>query len=347
MNVKTKTITVNGAGIAGLWAALVLAQRGHDVRLVEKQPDLFLDAASSRAGAMIAPYCEAESAGSMVQAAGLEALRIWQDVVPGFKTRGTLVVAPRRDQGELKRFARLTQGHQTLDADAIQELEPELAGQFTSALFFRDEGHISPDQAMRQLIKAFEALGGRLDKGRRAARDGPPRDGPLRAGDYVLDCRGIAACSELANLRGVRGELVHIRSRDISLHRPVRLLHPRFPIYIVPHGGGNHMIGATMIESADNGPVTVRSALELLSAAYAVHPGFAEAEICGLDHGIRPAFPDNLPKIIVRGNYIHVNGLYRHGFLLAPVLARLVADVIEQGRDAPDPYGLIKYEEMA
>jgi len=91
------------------------------------------------------------------------------------------------------------------------------------------------------------------------------------------------------------------------------------------------MIGATVIESDDDGPATVRSALELLGSAYALHPAFGEAQILDLGAGVRPAFADNVPKIVVRGRTIHVNGLYRHGFLLAPVLAELVADYLATG----------------
>jgi glycine oxidase len=92
------------------------------------------------------------------------------------------------------------------------------------------------------------------------------------------------------------------------------------------------MIGATVIESEDAGPVSVRSALQLLGAAYALHPAFAEAEIVEVGAGVRPAFPDNVPKIVVRGRTIHVNGLYRHGFLMAPALAAQVAEHLEGGR---------------
>ncbi len=338
---ETKKITVNGAGIAGIWAALMLAQRGHRVQLVETAPRLFEHAASYRAGAMIAPYCEAEAAEAVVQQAGLEALRLWQAVLPELAVNGTLVVAAPRDQGELQRFKRLTQGHETLTHKDLQALEPDLAGQFATALFYREEGHLSPGPAMRRLIATFKAHGGEFIE--RVEADGC--NDVLTDGDYILDCRGIFAKKQLPDLRGVRGELVYIRSREVTLRRPVRLLHPRFPLYIVPHGKGTYMVGATMIESEAEGPVTLRSALQLLSAAYAVHPAFAEAEICGFASGVRPAFPDNLPKIIVRGNYIHINGLYRHGFLLAPVLARQVADFIEQGRAVSDPYHWIKYEE--
>ncbi len=90
------------------------------------------------------------------------------------------------------------------------------------------------------------------------------------------------------------------------------------------------MIGATTIETEDLG-VSVRSALELLSAAYAVHPAFAEARIVEIGAGLRPAFPDNLPRIRIEEQRISVNGLYRHGFLLAPALAELTAAYLQRG----------------
>jgi glycine oxidase len=98
------------------------------------------------------------------------------------------------------------------------------------------------------------------------------------------------------------------------------------------------MIGATVIESEEIGAITVRSALDLLSAAYAVDPTFAEAEIVRQGAGARPAFPDNRPRIIARKGYIYVNGLYRHGFLLAPVLAELVASFIDSGATDPEVF---------
>jgi len=98
------------------------------------------------------------------------------------------------------------------------------------------------------------------------------------------------------------------------------------------------MIGATVIESEEIGAISLRSALDLLSAAYAIYPGFAEAEILLQGAGARPAFPDNRPRIAVAPGYIYVNGLYRHGFLLAPVMAELVADYIETGATDPEVF---------
>jgi glycine oxidase len=98
------------------------------------------------------------------------------------------------------------------------------------------------------------------------------------------------------------------------------------------------MVGATMIESDERNRPTVRSMLELLSAAYALHPAFGEAEIIEIGVDARPAFPDNLPRIRRDGRTIRINGMYRHGYLAAPAVARRAADYVLEGR-VPDDIG--------
>ena len=105
-------------------------------------------------------------------------------------------------------------------------------------------------------------------------------------------------------------------------------MHPRYQLYIAPKGKGFYVVGATEIESDDDSPMTVRSAMELLSAAYSVHPGFAEANIRQHITQCRPAFSDNQPKITVQDSLIQVNGLFRHGFLIAPVVLKQVLALV-------------------
>jgi glycine oxidase len=324
MAMQQLSITVAGAGIVGLWQALTLARHGHRVRLVEVSAVPFADAASSYAGAMLGPYCETEVYAPVVLELGLESIGLWRAAFPGTVVNGTLVVAAGRDSGEIEHFARLTEGYQRIGGDGVGKLEPDLAGRFSQGLLYPEEGHVEPRAAMAFLLDALSQAGAEaaFGAGLPDARGGD---------DVVIDCRGLGARRELPSLRGIRGERLIVRSRDIGLSRPVRLLHPRHPLYVVPWADGRFMIGATLIESDDGGPITVRSALELLGAAYALHPAFAEAEILDAGAGVRPAFPDNVPRIAVRGRTIHVNGLYRHGFLMAPALARLVAEYLESG----------------
>lgn len=317
-------ITVAGAGVFGLWQALMLARAGLQVRLIERSAVPFADAASRWAGAMISPDCEAEAAPPLVRALGHEGLALWRAHYPGLVCEGSLVVTGARDRGELVRFARLTYGSELIDGAALAVLEPALDGRFASALYFAAEAHMETPRALAFLFEAVKAAGVDVRLGEVWL------PGDTKAG-LVIDCRGLAARNELPALRGVRGERLLLRSPDIRLRRPVRLLHPRASFYIVPWSDGIHMVGATVIESEDTAAMTLRSALELMGLAYALHPAFGEAEIVELGAGVRPAFADNVPRIFVQGRTIHVNGAHRHGFMLAPVLAAAVRDYIAGG----------------
>ena len=325
---EQRAITVVGAGIFVLWQALLLARAGHRVRLIERSAEPFKAGASQWAGAMIAPFCEAEAAPPAVREYGREGLQLWRDVYPDLVSNGSLVVASARDHGELTRFGRLTVGHELIGAEQFAALEPDLAGRFAKALYFAGEAHLETPRALGFLADAVRRAG--VDFCLGAGWTAADRK-PASPGDLVIDCRGLAARDDLPTLRGVRGERLLIRSREVRLRRPVRLLHPRASFYMVPWSDGVHLVGATVIESEDDRPMTARSALELLGLAYALHPGFGEAEIIEMSAGVRPAFPDNVPKALVQGSTIRVNGAYRHGFLLAPVMAKAVVDWLATG----------------
>lgn len=309
------TYSVLGAGVAGLCVATALAERGLPVELVA--PEGAPLAASHWAGGMLAPFCEGESAPDEIVVAGQAALAWWAGRFDGVVRRGTLVVAPPRDSAEIDRFARATRGHVPVDPGA---LEPDLAGRFARGLHFADEAHMDPRAALAHLRARLAETGVK----------------PVAApSGRVIDCRGLAARDQLADLRAVRGEMLLVEAPEVALTRTVRLLHPRFPCYIVPRGAGRYMIGATMVESDDAGPVTARAVMELLSAAYAVHPAFAEAKLIETGAGLRPSFPDNIPAIRHQADRLCVNGMYRHGFLMAPVLAeRLAQDLTQEVRHA-------------
>jgi glycine oxidase len=267
---------------------------------------------------MLAPWCEGESAPAEVVTLGAVALDWWAQRTPGVARNGTLVVAAPRDIGEIDRFAARTSHHEPVDEARIGALEPDLAGRFRKGLFFEREGHLDPRLALASLAERLAQRGTAISFGVDAAEQ-------ARSVGAVLDCRGFAARADLTELRGVRGEMLILRTRDISFSRAIRFLHPRIPLYVVPRADGLFMVGATMIESAARGPVTARSAMDLLGAAYVLHPAFGEAEIVEMRADVRPAFPDNLPRLIRRGATTYLNGFYRHGFLLSPAFAQQAA----------------------
>lgn len=125
-----------------------------------------------------------------------------------------------------------------------------------------------------------------------------------------------------------------LHAPNVHLSRPTRLIHPRYPIYIAPKENGIFKIGATEIESDDLSPVSVRSAMELLSAAYSVDTGFGEARILELVAQCRPTLPNNLPAVRRLGpRCLQVNGLYRHGYLIAPAMVDVMLQLM-QGADS-------------
>jgi glycine oxidase len=268
---------------------------------------------------MLAPWCERESAEEAVLTRGLDAADRWEAILPGEVVRnGTLVVAPARDHGELKRFAGRTTGYEWVEEEALATLEPALAGRFRQGLFFPREAHLDPRRVLSALQERLAVRGVIFIS-----------ENPTEQGfDDIVDCTGGARIGETRDLRGVRGEMLYLQTDEVELIRPVRLLHPRIPVYIVPRGNGLFMVGATMIETEFDGPIAARSLMELLNAAYALHPAFADATVIETGAGIRPAFPDNFPRVRREGNTVVLNGLYRHGFLLAPAMATEAADFV-------------------
>lgn len=318
---KHLSINIIGAGIFGLWQAYSLSKAGHKVQIFERSAEPFTASASWLAGAMLAPFCETEPSQPELLPLSLEAMELWRAGPCNVAFNGTLVVAPPRDKVELQGFQKRTKGHQWLKSPGITELEPGLSGRFENALFYEGEAHVAPRPAMQLLLDESLAHGASMNLGHDGAN--------LPKADITIDTRGIGATEDLESLRPVRGEMAVIRSREINLSRPVRLLHPRVPCYIVPWADQQFMVGATVIESDDEGPVSLRSGLELLGAAFSVHPAFGQAQILELSSGLRPSLPDNLPRIVLKNERIYVNGAYRHGFLLAPLLASRVKDYIE------------------
>src|ERR1700728_1959411 len=116
-------ISVIGAGIAGAWQALLLANSGRSVTLHERSDTAMTQSTSHWAGGMLAPYCEAEATEPVIVRLGLRSLKLWRDYFPDTPFNGSLVVAHARDRTDFERFARLTSGHRRRGGQGIRGIE--------------------------------------------------------------------------------------------------------------------------------------------------------------------------------------------------------------------------------
>lgn len=316
-------ILIQGGGIAALVASWELIKKQKYILDIAAPSAAPVGSASWYAGGMLAPYCERESSEALIQNAGVKAIEWWQENFPNLVNKtGTLVLATSRDQSELERFAAQTEHYSYLNSQEIAILEPDLAGRFDTALFYKDEAYLNPRQILMHLKEQLANKGANFINPFAQQIDESKYS-------YIISATGIDAKNDLTQLRGVRGEMLLLKCEDIKLSRSIRLLHPRIPLYIVPRPNGEFMIGATMIESDSSAPITARSMMELLSAAYALHPAFGNATILESSVGVRAAFPDNLPRIDASGKYISINGLYRHGYLISPYLAQQLVQFLQ------------------
>jgi len=341
-------IVILGAGLMGRLLACALARAGHTLTVFDAGGPQALKSAARAAAAMLAPLAESAVAEDTVVKMGLYGLKRWPELLAPlpapvfFQQEGTMVVWHRQDQAEAARFTQLLSATnqrlpqlpqlQKLDAQGLAQREPSLGERFSQGLYLPGEGQLDNHQLLSALL---------LEMQRRQVTlhwDSPRQPGDFAPGtpgqpDWVLDCRGLGAKPQWQGLRGVRGEIVTLHAPNVSLSRPTRLIHPRYPIYIAPKENGYFLVGATEIESDDLSPMSVRSALELLSAAYTVDPGFGEARIVELVAQCRPTLSDNLPEVRRLGaRCLQVNGLYRHGYLIAPAMVDVVLQMLQEGR---------------
>jgi len=345
---KHNNIAIAGAGLLGRLIAWQLLRQQHRVTLYEAGAFSPSPAAAFTAAGMISPLSEAVVSEYSVYEMGMFALRQWPEWLAQFthaqrtqnlfSQRGSLVIAHPQDQSELHQLEQelafilgAPRGYRRVDQQEIHQLEPDIHSNFQSGLLLEDEGHLNNRALLDELFAEINLLGGRcIDQCpvQVKAHQIITAEGAQQY-DLVIDCRGLGAKTAANKLRGVRGETLHVETREITLQRPVRLMHPRYQLYIVPKPDHRFIIGATQIESEDRSPMSLQSSLELSSALYTLSPAFAEARILEMDVNLRPAYMDNMPKVIVEDGLIQANGLFRHGYLLAPaVVSNVLAQVM-------------------
>lgn len=326
---------IAGAGLVGRLLAFQLARAGHEVEVFDPAAHAEVrGAAGWTAAGMLCPVAELQCADEHVFQLGLRSLQLWPQIVSQLdvpvdvRSEGSLLLAHRGDEGAaartiafLSRKAPAGFAPRPITVEQVRELEPAVQGPAHAWMLPR-EGSIDTVRAMAALAAGATRHGARWCWGHAVERVEAGAlwtAGQRRAFDWVFDARGVGARPDL-DVRGVRGEVFTLHAPGVPLRRPLRLLHPRYSVYLVPRAGEQVIVGASEIESEDRSPVSLRSTVELLAAAHSVVPELGEARIVSADVNLRPALPDNLPRIEHRAGLTRINGLYRHGWLIAPAM---------------------------
>ena len=358
MKSHQKNIAILGAGLVGRLLAFELSKINSSIHVYDKSPLQTPQSAAFIAAAMLAPLAESVSTEASIVKKGYYSLSRWPEIIHElndevfFQQLGSLIVWHYQDLSSATHFRNQlnfvtnsiseTPKPEMLNKLRLKEIEPELSHQFESGIYLPEEGQLDNRELLSALLNQCINNGVKFFWD----QDIDINQFPIDKYDQVIDCRGIGSKKDVSSLRGVRGEVVRVFAPEVTLSRPIRLIHPKYPIYIAPKRNHVYVIGATEIESEDDSPMSVRSSLELLSAAYTLHSGFAEARILEMSTQCRPSFKNNLPKIIqFNSKIIHVNGLYRHGFLIAPAIVDSVMKFIEQKDDSLIKQFEIDYQE--
>ena len=345
-----KRYLIVGSGLIGRLLAWRLCRAGHQVDILSSDDLQGTGSAGYIAAAMVAPATEAITSDVMVQTIGNKSLQLWPQWLAElpepvfYQNNGTLVVAHAGDQAEMARFTRRaehvlsTDDYSSLDKASLAKHEPQLAEQFDQALLFEQEAYLDNRHLYRllaQVLATEHCRWQQCDDIESLTRESIDLNCRRYFGyggaiyDAVIDCRGNGAGHDIDDLRSVRGEVIRVHAPEVHFKHAIRLMHPRYPLYLAPRPNNEYVLGATVIESDDMSPVSIRSGLELMSALYSVHKGFAEARILEMAAHCRPALLNNMPSISRTEWGFRMNGFYRHGYLFAPAIVSDMLAILE------------------
>lgn len=350
-------VFIVGAGTIGLSIGWVLARQGTPVELFDRgTPGR---AASWKAGGMLAPDAELQFEEPELYRLNQESLRRWPDFVDtleadtgsdlGFRTEGTLTVAPDEDSAaameRVHRFQKKVGADvERLSGAEARDREPFLAPHVAGAVY-TDDAQVDNRALVRALAHGIRKHGGTIhtETPIDAVRSDPEHPAVVPAGGEPIDGRRVIVAAGAWSrhiegpdaavqppVRPVKGQII-----DLEMVRPFDLHHVvRGPdAYLVPKADGRLLVGATSEEKGFERDVTGGGLYTLLEGAIELVPGIRELPVRDVGVGLRPGTRDNAPLMGPSGapGVLYATGHYRHGILLTPVTAQEIARLVQTG----------------
>jgi len=356
----SREIIVVGAGVIGAAVAYELARRGAAVEVIDARPP-GLGATQASAG-ILAPYLEARESSPLL-ALTTRSLDLYDDFVtavrgdsrPSFEYVRTGTIDVALDDAELNRLEKTAEvassrgvHAELMDRPSARRHEPSLTDDVVGALLIAAHGFVAAADFTRALADGAARHGARLVDPCRVLRIGTAKshvvvetDRGSRRADSVIVAAGcwsgaiqIAGVSAMVPVRPVRGQLLHLAWNG----PPLRRVTWGGRCYLVPWQNGTLLVGATVEEAGFDERATVAGVRDLLEAACDLVPRAWTASFAGVRVGLRPGTPDGLPVIGPSRRdprIVYATGHYRNGVLLAPLTARIIAEMLLD--KPPDP----------
>ncbi len=345
----TKSIVIVGAGIIGCAVARELATRGVACTVFDDRP---VGGGATRASAgMLAPYVEAHEPGALLDLAvrsldlyddWIAAVRRESEIDVEYRRIGTLEVAlDPKHAADLRRYAPPPGVATEFLVPAVAKAAHPALGTIAGALLTPAHGYVAALQLAAALARAAERRGTSFRRAavQRIDRTGSTfhvttTDGDCDAATIVMAAGAWGNRIEgvrVPPLRPVRGQILHLGWHG----HPLSTIVWGPECYIVPRTDGTLLVGATVEDVGFDERTTAAGVRDLLDAACELLPEGWGATFLEARAGLRPATPDELPVLGSDADMpgiIHASGHYRNGVLLAPITAKLIADLIVEGK---------------
>lgn len=353
----SRPVLIVGAGTIGLSIGWELARTGTPVRLFDRgAPGR---GATWWAGGMLTPDAELQFEEPELYRLNHESLDRWPDFVEtletktgvdlGFRTEGTLTVAPDEDSAaameRVHRFQKKIGAEvERLAGAEAREREPFLAPHVAGAVY-TDDAQVDNRALVRALRTALDDHDATLHTRTPIEAVQPDADAPavVTAGGERIEGQAVVVAAGAWSRQiegveaGVRPPVRPVKGQILELET-----HPTFDLrhvirgpdaYLVPKADGRLLVGATSEEKGFENDVTAGGLYELLEGALELVPGLRELTVRTSDVGFRPGTRDNAPLLGPSGTpgVIYATGHYRHGILLTPVTAQEIADLVRTG----------------
>ena len=363
-------VVVIGGGIHGCSAALNLARRGLTVIVLEKDR-VGRHASTANAGGvrtLLRHPAEVPLA--------LESRKFWHDIERelgadcDYHTVGQIAVAETaealEDLGRRHELMRSLgfEHEELIDAKTLKNMVPDIVGTIQGGLFVRKDGAASPFQATLAFRRAAEALGVVI-------REHAPvtRLDQTAAGWRVVSGATSIEAATVINTAGAWGnQIAKLAGEAIpsSWFLPMMMVTARVPWFLDPViinktrplsfkqmpngtlliGGGRPAVGRLEDMSYRVDFSGLKATAQTVRDLF---PHLEDISIVRAWAGFEGRFDDDIPVIgasRVGRNLFHAFGFCGHGFQLAPIVGKLIAELVIDGK-ASLPIGAFAVDRFA